>query len=322
MTTRTFGPGRQTLAITVDTSANDVFDAATNNSFFIADWQSWIAGDTSTTNAYPVRFDQANGFFTWNGGRFYGNVPEDAPWQGPGGFYNQSAQRMNSAVWFPSGGVSGVIRNAEFGIRDNLDSGFIDGLRTVQAGNITVEDCKFWLSRDDCIEADGGGNLTVRRCFFENVYSWISCTAAQPSKIITVEDTICRFRRWRFEGTDFRIAPVFKSQGIANVVTWRMTNVTLAIPPSWVEVDYNRTRGALSRMNCTNCTLLVYGGTLTNANGLRDAFLAAGWNIIEDGSGVAASEAWDAAKAAFLGEDEPVTPPGPLTGLTVNITVV
>lgn len=323
MTTRVFGSGRQTLAVGVDTSANDAFDAATNNPFFLADWLAWISGDQATTTRDPCSFDQSLGFFDWNGGRFYGNIPASTPRVGANGFYNgtvPTSNRFNSVLWFPRGGVSGRIRNAHFGIRDDLNSGYCDGARTVQAGNITIEDCYFWLARDDAIEADGGGNLTVRRCFFENIYSWISCTAAQSTKVITVEDTLCRYREWREEGTSFQIGPVFKTSGIGNVVQWRMTNVTLCIPPSWPESGYNRTRGALAQMNCTNCTLLVVGGTLTNSNGLRDAFLAAGWNIIEDGSGVAASEAWDAAKAAFLGEDEPVTPPGPLTGLTVNIT--
>ena len=322
MATRTFAAGRQTLLVGENTSTIDVFDAATNNPFFLADWEAWRDGGTDTSLRDPCRFDQSQGFFDWNGGRFYGNISEATPRVGTTGFYTGSTTRFNCALWFPSGGVSGRIRNAQFGIRDNLNSGFADAIRTVQAGNITIEDCRFWLSRDDCIEADGGGNVTVRRCFFENVYVWISATNPQSSKVITVSDTLVRWREWRESGTSFQIGPVFKVDGGTSGPTWNFTNVTLCTPPDWPETGYNRTRAALNRMNCTNCTWLVYGGTLDTANGLRTAVLDAGFTLIEDGSGSAASEEWNARKAAFLGGTvEPEPDPVPLTGLTVNITV-
>jgi hypothetical protein len=192
----------------------------------------------------------------------------------------------------------------------------------VQAGNITFEDCRWWNCRDDAIEADSGGNVTLRNCFLENIYSWISATGNQASKVIRVENTLCRYEAWKETAAgDTQIGPVFKAAG----GSWIFQNVTLCIPNSWPETGYNRTRGILSRMSTDNCTLLVYGGQLSNSNGLRTAFQSAGWNIIEGTN--AANTEWEARKAAFLAGDTvidppPPPPPPPAPSLTASASIV
>jgi hypothetical protein len=102
-----------------------------------------------------------------------------------------------------------------------------------------------------------------------------------------------------------------------------MTRVILHIPNWWPENGFNRTRGALSRMICTDCVLLVSGGRLSNNFGLRDAFVAAGWVIIEDTA--EADSLWQEAKAAKLaflgGGGGPVVTPTITSPVTFDVLV-
>lgn len=300
MTTYTFAAGKNIVSL--NDGAVNVFDAVTNDPFFLADYIPNTGGATPpTSRAYPCQIMAAQPGFAFTGGRFYGNIPESTSWNQ---FY--IVDDFNSALVFPRNGITGTFRDMHFGIRDDLDSGYTDGFRTNQAGAITIEDSFWWLSRDDCIEADGDTSnaLTVRRCFVENAYVWISATGLQSTRVITVEDTLVRVKKWPQSTGVVENGPVFKVEA-ANCASFNFTRVTLCIPTTWNETGYNRTRGALARMTCTDCDLLVIGGTLTNSNGLRDAFVAAGWNIIEDGAGTTASDEWDAQKALFLGETAP-----------------
>lgn len=97
--------------------------------------------------------------------------------------------------------------------------------------------------------------------------------------------------------------------------SWIFTNVTLATPRRWPENGYARTLAALNRMSCTNCTWLSYEGTLDTSNGLRNAVLAAGWNLIE---GPEAQAEWVAQKAAWFNSEPP--PPVVVNTLTSPCT--
>jgi hypothetical protein len=313
-------------ASALNSPTTTVFDAEVNNAFFLADWLRWAA-DPRANNGWrdPCQLTGAASGFLWRGGRFNGNIPRTRHRTGPTGFYTSGTpQRFNSTLWFPQVSVPGTIRGAQFGILDDLDSGFVDGIRAVQMNAaLTVDRCIFSCARDDAIEADGtSAPLTITNSFFEHVYSWVSATgngSTMTGKQIVISDTLCRFRAWPEQGTSSQIGPVFKVDGAGNAPVFRMTNVTLHIPNSWPESGYNRTRGALSRMVCNNCTLLVTGGVLSSDFGLRAAFVGAGWTLVENTA--EANSIWATRKAAFLSAgSNPPPPPPPAPSLTSPVT--
>ena len=319
MTTLVIPSGKQIATYT--NSAVTLFDAVTNDPFYLCDY---IPGLGSTTSrSYPCRIDAAASGAVWQGGRFYGNILESAARRT---IYNQAFDGFNSALMLPRNGISLTVRDAVFGIAGNRNTGYIDGIRTSGAGNTLIEDCEFYQCRDDAFECDSGGNVTMRRIFVEDTYVWISATGSGSNRQIRAENCLVRVHRWRelepgqvVSGrTEFQCGPFFKSGGTASFSPfWTLINVTMAVPREYAgDPGYVRTISALRKMSTTNCTLLSYEGALTNDNGLRNEFLAAGWTIVE---GPAAQAEWEAQKAAWFGATTP--PPIQVQTLTSPATL-
>ena len=210
MTTLILPSGRQ--QITLADSARTVFDAETNDPFFLSDWVQYRASgtsSTSTTLAYPLKIDRAASPFVWNGGRFYGNIGAAIDWDNfyEGGRYtigaNTTAEfpRFNSALCLLRNGVRGTFNDVEFGIRDDLDSGYVDGFHLAQGGNCVFNRPRVWLGRDDWIECDDVvRDHTINDGFFENLFVWLSGTGNIPNGVFRANRCLVHFRRWPFRG--------------------------------------------------------------------------------------------------------------------------
>ena len=317
----------------IDWPTTDLVEAETNDPFFLADYLQWEATPSASRNAgwaYPCQVDALASGYIWQGGRFIGNIPANHDRSGPDGFYTSGTpQRYNSAIMHLRLSVPGTLRQVEFGILGDPNSGFCDGLRAAngQTAKVTLDRCIFSNARDDAIEADTtSAPIEIVDSLFEDVYSWVSATGngnTMTGKVIDITRTVCKFRAWPENSGNSQIGPVFKIDGAGNAPVFNMTDVTLVIPSSWPESGYNRTRGALTRMNCVRSDLLVMGGTLSNSNGLRDAFLAAGWNIIENQAQV--DSIYASRRAAQLavigGGGGPVVEPSLTSPITVNSVV-
>jgi hypothetical protein len=338
MTTFTFPSGR--FQGRINNPGFTVIDAAANDAFFLSDFVQFRAsGATGGTLAYPLIIDDVANGAVMNGGRFYGNISYATDWDqfyigsavpgGPGVF-----PRFNSALIFPRNGVSMTFNDQEFGIRDNLDSGYVDGLRTVQAGNTIINRPRVWISRDDFLEADtGGGDVTINDGFFENLFLWLSGTGVIPNKNIRVNRSLVHFTRHRYDGQLQYGAPL-KVDNAANSPNFLFNDVCLVIGPSDY-TDYNRMKSALANTTATNgCRLLVLGGTHVD-RALIQLYQNAGFSVLEDGSGDSATIEWLNRKAAFLDEGSapppPVEPPPPPpvvmpatfgSSVTFNVTVM
>lgn len=332
MVTYTVPGGRQTLNFGAGRPAPfntnyDIFDAETNDPFFLADWLQYRAtGATGGTLAYPLYIDNSSGF-VWNGGRFYGNIPYTTDWRN---FYRGQLVEggpqfvhpgYNAALVFPRNNVSGTFNDCHWGIRDDLNSGYVDGLRTVQAGAITINRPRVWIGRDDWIEADDNTNpVTINDGFFENLFVWLSATGTISSKVITANNCLVHFARhnyfWRLVG-----GIPFKVNNTADSPTFNMTDVCMALARDDY-TDDNRTLAALANMNCAgDCRLLVLGGSRDPA--LISAYRNAGFTVLQDGAGNAATLEYQARKAEFLSEVSPPPPPSQqaISRLQMQVTV-
>jgi hypothetical protein len=321
MTTLIIPAGRQQA--TYSSAAVTVFDAVTNNPFFLSDWQAYRStGETgtSTTLAYPCRISAATSPFTWNGGRFYGNIGQNIDWDNfyEGGRFtlSQTFPRFNSALLFPRNGVSGTFNDLVFGIRNDLNSGFVDGVRLNQAGNCIFNRPRVWCGRDDWLEADGANNRThtINDGFFENQFMWLSGTGLIPNTFFFINRCLVHFGPWRFRGNLAYGAPL-KVDSAAASPKFRFNATTLVIGTN----DYtskDRMKAALANTQATNgCRLLVLGGTHVDRQ-LIQMYQNAGFSVLEDGNGTAATQEWVNRKAAFLNEvtnppPEPPPPPPP-----------
>lgn len=318
MVTYTFPAGR--FQGIIDNSAVDVIDATTNNPFFLSDWQTYRnTGQTSTgtTLAYPVRIDAAATNVTWNGGRFYGNIPQSVSWDN---FYeggrvlgvpSPTAPRFNSALLFMRYGGNITINDAEFGIRNDLNSGYVDGIRASSANSVTLNRPRSWCGRDDFIECDtnNGRTVTINDGFFENQFLWLSGTGTVPNTFFYVNRSLVHFRPWLFRSntTPSYGAPL-KVDSASGSPKFRFNDLCLVIGPNDY-TDYNRMKNALRNTIATNgCRLLVLGGTHEDRE-LIGLYQTAGFSVLEDGTGDSATVEWNNRKAAFLNEGGPVTPP-------------
>lgn len=329
MTTYTFPSGR--FQGTLNNAATTVFDAVTSDPFFLSDWDTYrSSGETSTSStlAYPLRIDAAAPGFVFNGGRFYGNIDADIDWDN---FYEggrltlpSTFPRFNSALIFPRNGVSGTFNDPVFGIRDDLNSGYVDGMRLNQAGNITINRPRVWLGRDDFVECDtvNGKTVTINDGFFENQFLWLSGTGNIPNTFFFVNRSLVHFGRWLFRGNLSYGAPL-KVDGASSSPKFRFNDVCLVIGTD----DYtskDRTKAALANTQATNgCRLLVLGGRHVDRE-LIQLYQNAGFSVLEDGTGDSATVEWQNRKAAFLNEGGPVTPPATPTlasPTTFSVTV-
>jgi hypothetical protein len=307
-----FGPsemilsgGKQILTLTDGSIAH--FDAITNNPYFLADWQTFRnTGETAnnTTLAYPLKIDAAQPNFVFNGGRFFGNIGESIDWDDfyEGGRFtlSQTHPRFNSALLFPRNGIAGTFNDQVFGIRDDLNSGYVDGFRLAQAGNCTINRPRVWIGRDDWLEADDANNRvhTINDGFFENLFVWISGSGDIPDTVFHANRCLVHFRRWPFRG-EVTHGPFLKVDSAKSSPEFRFSDVCFVIDHRNT-LDNNRVKWALSRTKAEDGSrLLVLGGTHEDRD-LVQMFRNAGFSILEDGNGTAATEEWLNRKAAFL----------------------
>ena len=271
MTTYTFSSGRQQITLT--NAATTVFDAVTNDPFFLSDWVQYRASgtsSTSTTLAYPLRIDAATSPFVWNGGRFYGNIGATIDWDDfyEGGRFtigaNTTAEfpRFNSALILPRNSVRGTFNDLVFGIRDDLNSGYVDGIRLSSAGNCIINRPRVWLGRDDWFECDNrnGSDHTINDGFFENLFVWLSATEVMTNSFIRANNCLVHFRRWPFRGNVVHGA-FLKVDNTTNSPNFRFNNVCMVIDYRNTS-DNNRVKSALAKTQATNGSrLLVLNGT-------------------------------------------------------------
>jgi hypothetical protein len=299
-------PGGQQILTLTDGSVTH-FDAVTNEPFFLADWQTFRAtGETAnnTTLAYPLRIDAAQPDFVFNGGRFYGNIGESVDWDDfyEGGRFTlaETHPRFNSALLLPRNGVAGTFNDQVFGIRDDLDSGYVDGFRLAQAGNCTINRPRVWIGRDDWLEADDANNMvhTINDGYFENLFVWISGSGEIPDTVFHANRCLVHFRRWPFRG-QVTHGPFLKVDSPTSSPIFRFDDVCFVIDHRNT-LDNNRVKSALSRTRAENgCRLLVLGAAHEDRE-LVQMFQNAGFSVLEDGNDGAATEEWFKRKAAFL----------------------
>lgn len=328
MVTYTFPAGR--FQGNINNSSITVFDAETNDPFFLSDFVQYRAtGATGGTLAYPLIIDGAALNATFNGGRFYGNITWATDWRQ---FYRGSETPtgpefvypgFNSALLFPRNNVSLTLNDPEFGIRDNLNSGYVDGVRGVQAGNITVNRPRVWLCRDDWLESDDNlSTITINDGFFENLFVWLSGTnrvlPSISSKQINANNCLVHFARQNYQGSLQYNGPL-KVNGASDSPSFNFNNVCLVIGTNDF-TSKERMKGALANTTATNGSrLLVLGGTHVDRE-LITAYQNAGFSVLEDGSGDSATVEWLNRKAAFLSES-PEPPPVETTSVSsVNFT--
>jgi hypothetical protein len=299
-----FPGGKQILTLTDGSIAH--FDAITNNPHFLADWQTFRnTGETAnnTTLAYPLKIDAAAPDFVFNGGRFFGNIGESIDWDDfyEGGRYTNppTKPRFNSALIRLRNGIRGTFNDQVFGIRDDLNSGYVDGFHLAQAGNCTINRPRVWLSRDDWIECDDvTRDHTINDGFFENLFVWLSGTGNIPNGFFRANNCLVHFRPWPFRGSlvqgaflkvdSATASPNFRFNNVCMVIDYRNT------------LDNNRVKSALSRTRGENgCRLLVLGGAHEDRE-LVQVFQNAGFSVLEDGNEGSATEEWFNRKAAFL----------------------
>lgn len=307
MTTFTFSSGRQQITLT--NPATTVFNAVTNNPFFLSDWVAYRASgtsSTSTTLAYPLKIDAATSPFTFNGGRFYGNIGATIDWDNfyEGGRFTlpSTFPRFNSALCLLRNGVRGTFNDVVFGVRDNLDSGYVDGLHLAQGGNCVFNRPRVWLGRDDWAECDdaNGRIHTINDGFFENQFVWISGTGNIPNTFWYANRCLVHFRRWPFRG-NLTHGPFLKVDSAAASPKFRFNDVCMVIDYRNT-FDNNRVKSALAQTQATGGSrLLVLNGTHQDRD-LVTRFQNAGFSVLEDGGGTAATQEWLSRKAAFLGE--------------------
>lgn len=311
MTTLIIGSGQQTLNLQSTGPYYDEYDANANSPFFLADYLDFVANNRpdSHVSAYPIRF-YANRPWIWNGGLLRGNIPEATDWST---WYLSSADNFNSAGFFPRSNQPGTINDFVIGIEGNLSSFPADGLRLNIAGNIDINDPRCFGCRDDWIEADGsnGRTRTIRRAFLENLFVLVSATGVCSNSLFRFEDSLTHFRRWPYQGSLVH-GPFLKVDNPTNSPRFEFHNCV------WV-IDYRnsigtngRTKSALARTTATgNSRVLVLNGTHQD-RALITAFQNAGFSVLEDGSGSAATAEWTDRRAAFLSGGS-VTPPPPPT---------
>jgi hypothetical protein len=316
MTTYTFSAGRQQITLT--NAATTVFNAATNAPFFLSDWVQYRASgtsSTSTTLAYPLKIDAATSPFTFNGGRFYGNIGASIDWDDfyeGGRFTNPPTKpRFNSALCLLRNGVRGTFNDVEFGIRDDLNSGYVDGFHLAQGGNCTFNRPRVWLGRDDWIECDDVvRSHTINDGFFENQFVWLSGTGNIPNGFFYANNCLVHFRRWLFRG-GLTHGPFLKVDSATASPNFRFNNVCMVIDYRNT-FDNNRVKSALAKTQATGGSrLLVLNGTHQDRE-LITRFQTAGFSVLEDGGGTAATQEWLNRKTIFLnGASNPPPPPLP-----------
>jgi hypothetical protein len=148
-----------------------------------------------------------------------------------------------------------------------------------------------------------------------------------PNTFIFANNCLVHFRRWPYR-PGLALGPMLKGNGgtdragaAARAPKLRFNNVCMVIP-AFNTLDNNRVKNALMACQATNGSrLLVLGGTVHDRD-LITRFQNAGFSVLEDGNGSAATDEWLARKATFL-DDAPPPPPPVVQSLTspANINV-
>lgn len=289
--------GLQTVRYGTGGPFYDVYDAEANNAQFLADYLGYVASP-SDAEAYPISFYGANPFI-WNGGTIKGNIPAGVDWST---WYLSSANDFNSACIFPRGNINGTINRVTIGERDNLDSFPADGIRANQAGTLTVNNLTVWGCRDDLFESDGNQEtLFVNDIYAENLFVFMSATGNIPTSQRRITRGLLHFRRWPYRGAN-EYGLLLKTDNAAASPNFFFEDVVVAVGTDTFGDDGDRLTGGLANTTCTGeCRILVLGGFL-QSNTIRTAYQNAGFVVVEDGNGSAATNEYLARKAAWLGE--------------------
>lgn len=297
--------------VVVNNSAVTVISGVANNSVVLHDFLGFRASGTTNRSDgrnYPLRVLAAAQNLVYDRINFRGNIPETLPWEN---WYGQTGFTAfnGTALQHIASGINSTMNDCVWGIRDDLSSGGADCVHH-KTGNLTINRPRNWCGRDDFLEVDdaNGRTVTINDGFFENQFVWLSGTGNIPNTFIFANNCLVHFRRWPYRPT-LTHGPFLKTDGVsANSPRFRFNNVTFAITPNNT-LDNNRVLAGLAQTQATNgCRLLVLGGTHPSST-LINAFQNAGFSVLQDGSGTAATTEWNNRKTAFLGEGGVVTPP-------------
>lgn len=329
--------------VDVDNSAVTVVDGT--GAVVLADYIGFK--NSGTTNRsdprnYPLQINNASSSgVVYQNINFQGNIPATTPWEQ---FYGQvsgltafNGTSFQLRTVSQSGKtVNGTFNNCVWGIRDNLSSGGADWVHH-KDGNAVFNAPRVWVGRDDWLEIDdtNGRTWTINDGFFENLFVWLSVTwertpGGLPNSFIYANNCLVHFRVWDYRpttpGPDQSQGPFIKANAgsLTNLgPKLRFNNVCMVIQAAQTTVDDSRVINALQQCQAINGSrLLVLGGTYPNRNTIS-AFQNAGFSVLEDGSGTAATQEWNTRKENFL--DEVTTPPPTVSTLespaTFNVNV-
>lgn len=318
----------------------------------LADFLGFRASGTtnrSDPRNYPLQINNAStAGVTYQNITFRGNIPATMPWEnwyGQTGFtaFNGTAFQLR-ALSLNGRVVPGTFNNCVWGQRDNLDSGGADWVHHKEA-NATFNAPRVWVGRDDWLEIDDSNNrtMTINDGFFENLFVWLSLTwerspSGIPNSFIFANNCLVHFRTWSYRPTTgdpptpaimgpwLKANDTSPSNAAAFAPKLRFNNVCMVVQNTpFLPGAANRIKAALSQCQATNgCRLLVLGGNIADAT-VATAFQNAGFSVLQDGSGSAATQEWLNRKAAFLDGAPPPPPPDPVGTLTspctFNVTV-